>query len=123
MLVNQVRAFCEKYHLFVPGTTVVVAVSGGPDSLALLRLLIDLQPKLGIDVYVATLDHQIRGAASAADVQFVQDMAGTWGGPIITRSNNLTTFARKQGRRSEEAAPLDRYILLSQTGHKHYCHD
>ncbi|MBN2469348.1 MAG: tRNA(Ile)-lysidine synthetase, partial [Anaerolineae bacterium] len=60
---------------------VMVAVSGGADSLCLLHLLHRLQPELGMTLAVATLDHGLRGEAGAADAAFVAALARDWGLP------------------------------------------
>ena len=67
-LIARVSAFCREHRLLEPGP-VVVAVSGGADSLALLHILIALRAAFQIVPHVATFDHQIRGTASAEDVR------------------------------------------------------
>ena len=74
-LVSAVRAALAVQHMLAGSAPVVVAVSGGPDSLALLHILHQLAPELGISLHVAHLDHQIRGAESAAESQFVAQLA------------------------------------------------
>ena len=69
-----VLAFVRAHDLLPPGP-LVVAVSGGADSTALLLLLADLAPQLGLDLHVAHFDHRLRPRASAKDAQFVADLA------------------------------------------------
>ncbi len=61
---------------------VLAAVSGGPDSMALLRVLLDLREELGIEVIAAHWDHAVR-AASAEDAGFVRDWAERWGVELV----------------------------------------
>ena len=61
MLIAKVKATVRHYGMLTPGDRVVVAVSGGPDSVCLLRALRDLSPQYGISLHVAHLDHQFRG--------------------------------------------------------------
>ncbi|NBU63664.1 MAG: hypothetical protein EBS29_04060 [Chloroflexia bacterium] len=71
---------------------VVVAVSGGPDSLALLYGLCEFYPATAVMVY--HLDHRLRGAQSAADAQFVADAAqslGVAGSPRLCQSQRSST--------------------------------
>jgi len=71
-MIDQVRRDCRRWQLLPMGTTVVVGVSGGADSLALLHLLSGWQRSLKLTLHVATLDHGLRGAAGAADADFVE---------------------------------------------------
>ncbi len=63
------------------GRSWVVAVSGGGDSVALARILAQAQPRLGLTLAIAHLNHQARGAESDADEAFVRDLAGQLGIP------------------------------------------
>ena len=62
-----VLAYARRERLFTPGDRVLVAVSGGPDSVALLHLLVRLAPELGLDLGVAHFDHGLRGEDSRGD--------------------------------------------------------
>lgn len=65
----------RKHELLTPGDRVGVAVSGGADSLALLRLLLDLRKELGLVLSVVHLNHKLRGADSDDDQEFVSGLA------------------------------------------------
>jgi len=67
------------YEMLKKGDRVVVAVSGGPDSVFLLYALDDLKRILGVKLYVCHMDHGIRGAASRLDAEFVRKLAGSHG--------------------------------------------
>jgi tRNA(Ile)-lysidine synthase len=64
-----------------PGGRVAVAVSGGPDSVCLLHVLLDLAPSFNVSLAVAHLNHQLRGAESDEDEKFVAALAGRLGLP------------------------------------------
>jgi len=74
-LLTDVRECITAHHMIAPGALVVVAVSGGPDSLCLLHALTQLRAELGITLHVAHLDHMIRGAQSANEAEFVAALA------------------------------------------------
>src|SRR5437764_11895792 len=112
MLIDQVRAYCLKHRLFEPGP-VVVAVSGGADSLALLHLLLTLRDEFDLTLHVATFDHQIRGEQSAADVRFVQEIAAAWNVPCTAGSANVPEVAQQKRLGLEEAARQARYAFLA----------
>ena len=76
-----VLRFARDHDLLRPGP-LVVAVSGGTDSTALVLLLGELAPELGLDLHVAHFDHRTRPRASAADASFVAALAARCGATI-----------------------------------------
>jgi tRNA(Ile)-lysidine synthase len=99
-LTEGVRAAVRRYALLDPGDVVLVAVSGGADSVALLGGLLDLRGDLGITVAAAHLDHRLRGAESAADRRFVEALAARFGVPCVSEAvdvpaGNLEAEARR----------------------------
>ena len=74
-LENRVLRTIRHGPMLAPGDRVGVAVSGGADSVALLRLLESLRDALGITLLVVHFDHLLRGAESDADAQFVAELA------------------------------------------------
>lgn len=117
MLIDQVRTFCLAQQLFTPGP-VLVAVSGGADSLTLLHVLKMLSTELQITLHVATFDHQIRGAESAADVQFVREVATAWQIPVISGAADVPQLAQDWKMGLEAAARRARYAFLARTAHR-----
>lgn len=112
-LPDQIHHFIQEHRLISPGDGVVIGVSGGADSLALLHLLHHLRPRLGCWLHVATFDHQLRGADSAADVRFVVQTARAWGLPVTTGQADVRSSAQPGG--IEQAARHARYDFLAQT--------
>ncbi len=114
MLLDAVRAYCLKHNLLTPGP-VVVAVSGGADSLTLLHIMLKLQENFDITPHVATFDHGIRAVAGTQDVEFVRALAERWGVPITTGSADVPALARGWHMGLEEAARKERYRFLTDT--------
>src|SRR5690349_12449841 len=108
MLLDDVRAYCRKHALLKPGT-VIIAVSGGADSLTLLHVLLQLRDEFGITLHVATFDHSIRGTAGAQDVAFVREIADRWGVSVTAGSADVPTLAGEWHMGIEEAARKARY--------------
>ncbi len=81
-LLDALRAAVRRYDLLAPGDRVLVAVSGGADSVALLSALHELRDALGIEVVAAHLDHGLRGAESVADRAFVERLTADLGVPL-----------------------------------------
>jgi len=78
MLPSRVAIAVSLHHIFAPGERVVVAVSGGPDSLALLSVLREILPAVSLHLTVAHFDHGWR-PDSQDDRDFVASMAAKWG--------------------------------------------
>ncbi|MCX5892610.1 MAG: hypothetical protein NTW80_06500, partial [Deltaproteobacteria bacterium] len=74
-LPDWVLTFMRREELFHPGDRVLMAVSGGPDSVALLHLLAGWRRELGLELAVGHFDHGLRGRESEADAAFVADLA------------------------------------------------
>src|SRR5258708_14482143 len=93
---EKVLRYIRDQRLFQPGERVAVAVSAGADSVALLRVLLDLRQELGIVLSVAHFHHQIRGAEADADEQFVKDLAKKFGLEMHSGSPEVPAYAREQ---------------------------
>ena len=91
-----------------PGSKLLIGLSGGADSVALFRGLVELQPEFEFSVHVAHLNHQLRGAASDADAQWVDELCKSFAVPstIGTASIGVT------GTGIEEAARKARHRFL-----------
>ncbi len=112
-LLARVRQYVRRYQLFNPGETVVVGVSGGPDSLCLLHLLRRLAPELRLWLHVAHLHHGLRGAEADADAAFMAELADCWGLPCTVGHSDVAALAREAGLSLEEAARQARYRFLA----------
>lgn len=113
-LLDRVRNTIAEHALVARGDMVVVGVSGGPDSLALLHVLAGLRSQLEIAVHVAHLNHQLRGADSDADAEFVTQVARDWDLPVTVEARDVAALAREQRRSLEEAARNARYAFLAE---------
>ncbi len=110
---KHVAAYADRHALLPRGTRVVVAVSGGPDSLCLLHVLRALAPERELRLHVAHLDHRLR-PESADDAQFVAQLAEEWGLPATMGSEDVAAHARRTKTGLEAAARELRYRFLAQ---------
>lgn len=105
----------RKHGLIEPGGRVVAAVSGGPDSVALLHLLLELHGAGELIVAgLAHFNHQLRGADADADEAFCAALAAELGLPIEIGRGDVRALARAEGRSVEDAARSVRYAFLEQ---------
>ena len=97
------------------GESLLVAVSGGVDSVVLLHLLATLQSEFGYQLAVATFDHQLRGKDSEQDILLVQTLAQQLDLPCYCGAADVRAYAHSAGLNLEAAARQARYTFLLQT--------
>jgi len=112
-LPQQVEAVIRAKKLFRDGQKILVAVSGGLDSMALLALLHRLAAAHRWQLTVAHFNHQLRGKASEADEQLVRRQARALGWPVAVGRGAVKTLARRRGVSLEMAARELRQAFLA----------
>ena len=93
-MLNKLLSFIRRYELIAPGDTVICALSGGADSVALLFALYLLKDKLGITLEAAHFNHQLRGAESDRDEAFVRELCSRYDIPLHTGRGQVTAGAK-----------------------------
>ncbi len=117
-MLEKVRQLIQKFALIPGGSTVVIAVSGGADSLALMHVLYTLHDRMSFKMHVATLNHQLRAKSGAADVQFVVDTAKKWNMPITAGVADVKALAAREKMGIESAARKARYAFLAEVANQ-----
>lgn len=118
-LPSNIRGYALEEELFPAGGRVLAAVSGGPDSVALLHLLHRLGPEWGLVLGVAHFDHGLRGEASRGDARFVAELAQTLGLPFYGGEGEVRRAARTYKVSLQMAARRLRLDFLHQVRHDH----
>lgn len=95
--------------LLRPGMRVAIGVSGGADSVALLRALVAAAPEIGLVLSVAHMQHGIRGAEAEADAEFVESLASQFALEFHRKDVDAPASARANRETLEEAARNLRY--------------
>lgn len=115
MSINErVEAAIEKHGLIEKGDRVCVAVSGGPDSMALLMYLHTNREKYGMTVSAVNIEHGIRGEDSIKDSNFVKDFCAKNGIPLYSYKINVPKMAEREGLSFETAARKARYDIFDE---------
>jgi tRNA(Ile)-lysidine synthase len=109
LLAQQLLARLRRQELLQPGDRVGVTVSGGIDSVALLRLLLELRFELGIVLSVVHFNHRLRGAESEADEDFVRHLAREHDLEFYVDRAEVGAHSRERGVSVETAARELRY--------------
>ncbi len=94
-LQDRISRYLSNHELIEPGDRLGIAVSGGSDSVALFRLLLELRPELGVVLSVIHFNHQLRGTESDSDKKFVSELA---------REHNLEFFCAHGDVKKHSAA-------------------
>ena len=107
-MLNKLREFSRQQDLIQPGDSIVCAVSGGADSMALLWALYLLKEEWDLEVSAAHFNHNLRGAESDQDEAFVREFCQGYGIPLHVGSGTIVP-----GKKGLEAAARDaRYAFL-----------
>ena len=114
-LVATVAGTVSRWGMLRRGDAVLVAVSGGPDSVALLHVLIELSADLGLRLGVAHLNHSLRGRASDSDAAFVSTLAQKLNITCHTFKKDIQKLREKEGGNLEERSRRARYAFFEKT--------
>ncbi|NLJ78095.1 MAG: tRNA lysidine(34) synthetase TilS, partial [Tissierellia bacterium] len=110
----------RKYELIDDGDNIVIGLSGGPDSMALLHILLEIREEIDFNIFIAHVNHGVRGDEALADEEFVRNLSEDLDLPYYSRITNMDEYARAKGISSEEAGREIRYgffrEILSEIG-------
>ncbi|MFG6150756.1 tRNA lysidine(34) synthetase TilS [Halobacillus sp. B23F22_1] len=111
---KDVENFIKNHELVQPNDTVLLAVSGGPDSLALLHYFFQLKDKYDLTLVVASVDHSLRGEGSKQDLDYVRSLAKERGLPFYGTTVDVPSFKEETGMGTQEAARTLRYRFFAE---------
>ncbi len=112
-----VKKYIEENHMLENADGVVIGLSGGPDSVCLLRVMCELSGCFGIGkdrIYCVHINHMIRGGEADADEEFARRLCGKLGLPFVCFKKDITAYAEKIGCSVEEAGRMYRYDCFRQ---------
>lgn len=111
-MINRVKQYMLDNNMASPGQRVIIGVSGGPDSMALLHILKELRECLDISLAAAHLNHQIRPEAEAEEA-YVKMICQEWQVPCYVRQADVLELAARSKKTVEEAGRDARYQFFS----------
>ena len=118
---NKVMANARRRQLFPDGAAILLAVSGGPDSVAMLDFFAGQARAHRLRLCVCHVNHKLRGAAADADAAFVKELGARYGVETVILSADVKKLAARAGSGLEHAARTARYRLLSAAALKKKC--
>lgn len=120
-LLDKVRAELLRTGLIRPGEAVLLAVSGGADSVALTHLLRRLAGQLELTLFLAHFNHNLRGREAEEDALFVEGLGRDLGLAVFIGRGDVAGLARTRGRGLQEAGRKARYDFLEETAARESC--
>jgi len=111
---EKVYQFIHRHQLLQKNSTVLVGVSGGPDSMALLHFLSSLRSHWNLTIIAVTIDHQLRGKQSIDDVNYVRKMCHQWQIKCIDASLNVPAYQAEANVGAQVAARELRYKFFAE---------
>jgi tRNA(Ile)-lysidine synthase len=109
----------QAHDMIRPGDAVLLAVSGGPDSMALVRVMMALAPGLDLRIGLAHLNHGLRGGDAGQDQAFVQQFADAHDLPCFCETRDVAALARNRKLSLEDAGRRARYDFFFRTADIH----
>ena len=118
-MTDKVKATLQKYQMIEKKDTIVVAVSGGADSMSLLHLLFSLKEELGISVAAAHVNHGLRGEEADQDEEFVCKWCEERKIPFFIHRADIRALAEQEKIGLEECGRRVRYAFFEQVAKKY----
>src|SRR5438046_9396507 len=115
---NRIQTKTNLFRSFSPDARYLIGVSGGRDSVALLRWLVDLGYR---KLIVCHFDHHLRGRSSQADARFVKKLAAKYRADFQIGSANVRALAKKKRMSIETAAREARYSFFAKVAKRRRC--
>ena len=111
---KKVLTYIEENNLIKSGDRILVALSGGPDSVCLLYILIKLREILGIEIGAAHLNHMLRGEDALGDEEYVNKLCKDLNIPCYIKQVDINKYARENKLSSEMAGRSVRYDFFDE---------
>ncbi|RMH69143.1 MAG: tRNA lysidine(34) synthetase TilS [Gemmatimonadetes bacterium] len=113
-MLSSVLRYIERHQLLGPQDRVLVAVSGGLDSVCLLDILYRLRPQLDLSLQIVHVNHQLRGTESDADAQFVRQLADQYALPVTLQTAGISARIASEKGSVQEIARQARYAIFEE---------
>nr|WP_106782180.1 tRNA lysidine(34) synthetase TilS [Lysinibacillus timonensis] len=116
---NNVLQFINEHELINKGDRLLIACSGGIDSMGLLHFFLECGKTLGVQIFVAHVDHMLRGEASAEDRRFVEDFCRQHNVEIFSTAISIPQLLDDEGGNSQAICRRERYAFFSEIMEKY----
>ena len=118
MVINKVKTFIIENNLLNKGDKVLVALSGGPDSVCLLNILCELKEEFNIKVAAAHVNHMLRGKEALADEEYARELCYKLGVEFFSRQIDIKSISKERNISHELAGREERYKYFQEIVNK-----
>lgn len=118
-LVKTVAGDIEKYNLFEKGSRIVAGVSGGADSVCLLKVLCELKDEYNLSITAVHVNHGLRGSEAEKDQEYVTELCQKWEVPLRIFRADIKALSNEKKISLEEAGRIARYSFFNQVLKEH----
>ena len=112
-MINKVLNYITENKMIIKGDKVLIALSGGPDSVAMLHVLYLLQNKLGFTCFAAHVNHCLRGEEADKDEAYASDLCESLNIPLYSKRIDIKALAKERGISLEMAGREARYEFFN----------
>lgn len=113
-MLEEIRKYVEENKLIQNSDSILVALSGGPDSVALLYILLEMKKYYDIKIGAAHINHSLRGENSDGDEKFVEELCRELGVEVYTKKVDIKACANDENIGEEEAGRKIRYAFFEE---------
>lgn len=113
-MLEKVFHFIKENSLLENGDTVLVALSGGSDSVALFSLMLKLKEKLNLTIFACHVNHNLRGEESDSDELFVRKLCEKYNVPLFVKSIDINKISKEKSLGTELCAREERYKFFDE---------
>lgn len=117
-MLDKIRKTIKEHNLIEQGDRIIVAISGGPDSVCLLHALCQLREEYNLELYGAHLNHNFRGIEAQIDAQYVSNLCEDLNVLCFIKSMDVPQYATEHGLSPEEAGRVLRYEFFEEVAER-----
>lgn len=118
---HKVKKYMKENCLLSSGDRVLLALSGGADSVCLLRILLERSREMNIDIHAVHVHHMLREETADRDERFVRELCGRYEIPLSIFHKDVSAYAKVHKMTLEEAGRVIRYQCFSQVAEEFAC--
>ncbi len=109
---KNIREYISKHNMLSKGDTVILGLSGGPDSVCLFFVLLALKEEYDLTLKAVHVNHMIRGKDADEDEEYVKSLCEEFQVPLLVEHIDIPSLAKESGRSLEEEARIARYEIF-----------